>query len=646
MNERRHDSGQAMPRSTDRVDGWLRIARGPALVIAPGEAKLIAANSAGARLLGVDEKLAQAVPLDSTMPAIMDLRRAINRGARGREPVTPLVFWTPDGIARLRCHVEVIEDDGNPRLVFVEVVANTEAATAGRVSEHVARVLPDAAAEDPPRNEDALEPSAAISNLPDEVSPTRIDASLIDEPPQAHVSREAAVPREANAPSDTVAPREAAAPPASAEQPATLDHASTPKLNPTPAPFDRRHARPGPPSQHSSATTAIKPPPAAPPAPPPPQRNDEDTLKAIARQILAGRRAASKSTDRGAHMAAEAPSKPNGVATRQTREPTQPDRMAASPISPATIATLPTHARPVPGLTTSATAASMAAAAPSNPKDIRRSEPGSARAPAKSKSQSSDADAQSKRTHDEADRSGSARPTRARRVAHELKTPLSAIVSAAEIMKDQRLGSIGDERYLRYAQDIYESARHALEVIERMLGQARKDVKPYSERELSFTNLDINALAAGLLSGLEAMAQDAGLVLTSDLAPQLPLVVADATSVRQIVLNLITNALKFTPRGGHVLLVTRVDDHGQLTLSVSDTGPGLSAEDLAQITADAHGFPTDGSALHRPGGGLGIGLPLSQHLASANGASLVIGNSDDGGALATLAFPSNRQVPI
>lgn len=89
MNERRQDSGEAQ-RSTERVERWLRSARrGPALVIAAGEARLIAANPAGAHLLGLGAPPERPVPLDSAMPAIMDLRRTVNRGAHGRGPLTP-----------------------------------------------------------------------------------------------------------------------------------------------------------------------------------------------------------------------------------------------------------------------------------------------------------------------------------------------------------------------------------------------------------------------------------------------------------------------------------------------------------------------------------------------------------------------------
>lgn len=627
MGERRQDSGQDVPRSAEKVDGWLRAARGPALIIAPGEASLVAANPAGAKLLGLGDVLGQAaIPLDSAMPAIMDLRRAVNRGARGREPATHLVFWTANGIARLRCFVEMTEDDGGQRLVLVEVASDTELASdlgpsttsrTAAVDDPVAPfvVQDDQVAEVVDRTEAVAEP-IVTNHAPEAV------AAPYSELPQSSASR--------------------AAPTSLAAVEHSEKHAPEPLPRaPALAPEERGHARPSKPPHTITAPPHL--PHHAPPlpAPPPAARSDADTLKAIARQILAGRRSASKSTDGIAHTPGDAPEKPNGTATQKTHSTSRPSQSAPPMPAAAT-----TRTRPATAQFVNAAPASMAAAKPSTSKDVRRSDFDAARAAPETKAEATSTDAMPVRPDDETDRTGLARPTRARRVAHELKTPLSAIASAAEIMKDQRLGSIGDDRYLRYAQDIYESARHALDVIERMLGQPRKDAKSSDDRELSFTNLDINALAAGLVSGLETMALQAGLTLTSELAPRLPLVVADATSVRQIVLNIITNALKFTPRGGQVRLATHVDEDGQLILSVSDTGPGMSAEDLALFADDTEALAHEGAHQQRPGGGLGIGLPLSRKLASANGARLGISKSENGGTLVTLAFPSNRQVPI
>lgn len=227
-----------------------------------------------------------------------------------------------------------------------------------------------------------------------------------------------------------------------------------------------------------------------------------------------------------------------------------------------------------------------------------------------------------------------------RRIAHELKTPVSAIASAAEIMKDERFGAIGDARYLRYARDIHASAHHALEVIERMLG--RRVFESASEPYLAFTDLDLNAVIGAVVSSLEILAIEADIRMKTELAPKLPRVVADATSVRQILLNALTNALKFTPRGGDVVITSRGQANGPLTIEIEDSGPGIPREEIARIMT----LSDDGDGPARSSGGFGIGLPLAHKLATANGAVLTIENAAAGGTRVALAFPSNRQIPV
>lgn len=225
-----------------------------------------------------------------------------------------------------------------------------------------------------------------------------------------------------------------------------------------------------------------------------------------------------------------------------------------------------------------------------------------------------------------------------RRLAHELKTPVSAIVTAAEIMKDERLGPIGDDRYLRYARDIHASARHALDVIERLLGEK---TSPSPSREFSFTEVDLAILIANLASSFELLARERDVSIGIDIPAELPRVVADATSLRQIVLNLLANALKFTPGGGHVEISATTTAAGPLVLAVTDTGPGISDAEIARLAA---GIEAPSSDVKRPGAGLGIGLPLARTLAEANGASLEIETGRKQGTRVAVVFPSGRQI--
>jgi signal transduction histidine kinase len=219
------------------------------------------------------------------------------------------------------------------------------------------------------------------------------------------------------------------------------------------------------------------------------------------------------------------------------------------------------------------------------------------------------------------------------RLAHELKTPLSAIAAAAEIMRDQRLGPIGSERYRGYAADIHASARHALGVINRMLEVARSEG---IQAKLSFAEIDLNGLVESVVSGMQPLAEEAGLSLVGRLAVRLPHVVADETSLRQILLNLLTNAIKFTGAGGEISVSTGYLLDGPVTLEVRDNGPGM--------TRDAGGEPASGSSLAGPG--LGLGLPLVKTLAAENGAAVEIETAAGRGTVVRLAFRKERTVPV
>jgi len=221
------------------------------------------------------------------------------------------------------------------------------------------------------------------------------------------------------------------------------------------------------------------------------------------------------------------------------------------------------------------------------------------------------------------------------KLAHELKTPLSAIVVAAEIMKDQRFGELANERYRNYSADIHDNARHALEVINRLLGDGVPDAAP---TRLEAVELDLNAHAESAVSAMRPLAERAGLELSQELHQRVPRVVADAMSVKQILFNLLANAIKFTKAGGEVRVVTGLGFDRSLFVAVQDTGPGMSGEEIARaLDADAPPRPE-----RKEAGGLGIGLPLAQSLAKANGARLEIDSTPGEGTVVALIFPKDR----
>lgn len=228
------------------------------------------------------------------------------------------------------------------------------------------------------------------------------------------------------------------------------------------------------------------------------------------------------------------------------------------------------------------------------------------------------------------ERAARAKPSRGAKLAHELRTPLGAIAAYAEVMAQEHFGPIGDARYRDYARIIHESARHALGVVEGMLQSAPVRHKP-AQRELRFKDVDPASIAASCLSVIAPAAEQAHISLDLACPARLPRIVADEVSLRQMLLNLLTNAVKFARPGDSVRLAVTQGLDGSLTFSVEDTGPGIEA------ARDS----LDGAAAQ----GLGVGLPLTKELAEANGAALAIESAPGCGTRARISFSATRVVP-
>jgi signal transduction histidine kinase len=227
------------------------------------------------------------------------------------------------------------------------------------------------------------------------------------------------------------------------------------------------------------------------------------------------------------------------------------------------------------------------------------------------------------------------------KLAHELKTPLSAISAASEIMKEGRFGQIENERYAGYIADIHESARHALDLIERMLNR-RGDVAAARTSEFKFEKIGLDDLVEICMSTLRPLASARGLSIEAPRAAIPVMVTADATALKQIVLNLIMNSIKFTPEGGLIRLATVGSPKGAAALTVEDTGPGMTATAIIEAMQP---LPLEIPS-PRDGGGLGLGLPMSRALAEAMGAQLAIDSMPGRGTRVILTFSGGTLLAI
>lgn len=219
------------------------------------------------------------------------------------------------------------------------------------------------------------------------------------------------------------------------------------------------------------------------------------------------------------------------------------------------------------------------------------------------------------------------------KLAHELKTPLSAIAAASEIMSEGRFGTIGNERYAGYIADIHASARYALDLVERMLNH-NGETSLLKAAAKTVETIALDAFVAACISTIRPLAAVKALTL-EERHPSTPaFVTADPINLRQIVLNLVANAIKFTPAGGTIIVSTLLAEGRAASVLVEDTGPGMSAEAIAEAMQPV---PSEVPEV-RDGGGLGLGLPITRALASEMGATLAIDSAPGRGTRVTVTF--------
>ena len=220
------------------------------------------------------------------------------------------------------------------------------------------------------------------------------------------------------------------------------------------------------------------------------------------------------------------------------------------------------------------------------------------------------------------------------KVSHEVRTPLNAIIGFAEVMLEERFGRLGNERYRDYLKDIHESGRRVLALVGDLLDLAEIEA---GRMELSFTGVSLNDVVAASVNALSQQAARDRIVVRTSFAAKLPPVVADERSVRQIVINVVSNAVKFTAAGGQVIVSTAWTDAGEVVVRVRDTGIGMTEQDI-----EAALEPLRQLATARKGSGSGLGLPLTKALVEANRARLHITSAPNEGTLVEIIFPPTR----
>jgi PAS domain S-box-containing protein len=235
-------------------------------------------------------------------------------------------------------------------------------------------------------------------------------------------------------------------------------------------------------------------------------------------------------------------------------------------------------------------------------------------------------------------RAASAKAEFLAKVSHEIRTPLNAMTGFAEVIMAERFGPIGNERYREYIKDIHAAGTHLVSLLNDLLDLSRIET---GQIELTFANVNLNELTQQCVGIMQPQANRARIIIRTSLTPGVPLVVADERSLRQIVLNLIANSIRFTGPGGQVIVSTVFTDSREAVLRVRDTGSGMSEKDIAAALEPFRQIATSGSW---GSGGTGFGLPLTKALAEANHANFSIKSAPNAGTLVEIAFPPSRIV--
>ena len=223
-------------------------------------------------------------------------------------------------------------------------------------------------------------------------------------------------------------------------------------------------------------------------------------------------------------------------------------------------------------------------------------------------------------------------------MSHELRTPLNAIIGFSEVMKQQLRGPLGDERYVDYASDIYESARHLLAVINNILDISRI--------EAGRLELDEQAVVIGdeiekALRFVEGDAKAANIVLARDVEDDLPLLLGDPHKIQQIVINLASNAVRYIQDSGRVTVSAHRDTDGGIILAVTDDGQGMPPEDVERVISP---FVRLSNPMVRQHDGTGLGLPLVKALVELHGGRFSLRSDIGKGTRGTAVFPKSRVI--
>ncbi|MGX9571309.1 PAS domain S-box protein [Mesorhizobium sp. f-mel] len=222
------------------------------------------------------------------------------------------------------------------------------------------------------------------------------------------------------------------------------------------------------------------------------------------------------------------------------------------------------------------------------------------------------------------------------RISHEIRTPLNAIIGFSELMVDEKFGPVANDRYRDYLRDINRSGNHVLDLVNDLLDISKIEA---GQQEMAYEAVSLNDTLSETVAMMQPQANRERVIIRSSFASRLPEVVADLRSVRQIALNILSNAIRYTQAGGQVIVSTAYEISGDVVMRVRDTGIGMSQSEIEQALKP---FKQINALKRGRGDGTGLGLPLTKAMVEANRARFTINSTPGEGTLVEVAFPSTR----
>lgn len=223
-------------------------------------------------------------------------------------------------------------------------------------------------------------------------------------------------------------------------------------------------------------------------------------------------------------------------------------------------------------------------------------------------------------------------------VSHELRTPLNAIIGFSGLLRKEAFGPIKNDRYLEYSTDINNAGLHLLSLVDELLDFVRIEE---GDSQLNETAVDITSLLDGIARLSSAEAEKKAISIDLKIRQKMPHLWADERRVRQMVLNLVSNAVKFTPPGGKITIGAKTDTHGEIVIFVSDTGIGLAAQEMKGVFEP---FSRSSAVMTQQYEGLGLGLAIVKRQVELHGGWVKLTSKKGEGTKAILTFPRHRMM--